>query len=82
LEKLKFFKKKDKELKKNTNFKDKQSYTQVSALKIEEILKLKANFSNLSAKKIKNIHNMINSSGKMKPSITNKILTGCDTGAE
>jgi len=64
LEKLKFFKKEDKELKKNTNFKDKQSYVQVSALKIEENLKLKANFSNLLVKKIKNIHNMINSSEK------------------
>jgi len=38
-------------------------------LKIKENLKLKENFPNLSAKKIKNIHNTINNTGKPKPHI-------------
>ena len=62
LEKLKFFKKKYTKSKENANLKDRWSYAQASAPKI----KLKENFPNLSAKKIKNIHNTINSSGKVK----------------
>jgi len=61
LEKLKFFKKNYTKSQENANLKDRWSYAQVSAPKI----KLKK-FSNLSAKKIKNIHNAINSSGKVK----------------
>jgi len=69
LEKSKFFKKKDTKSKKNTNLKDRQTYAQVSAPKVNKILKLKEKFPNLSAKKIKNIYNTINSSGKIKPRI-------------
>ena len=61
LEKLKFFKKNYTKSKENANLKDRWSYAQVFAPKI----KLKE-FSNLLAKKIKNIHNAINSFGKVK----------------
>jgi len=37
--------------------------------KVSEILKIKENFPNLLAKKIENIHKMINDSGKIKPRI-------------
>jgi len=41
-------------------------YAQASVPKVNEILKLKEKFPSLSAKKIKNIHNIINGSGKNK----------------
>ena len=44
-------------------------FAQASASKVEDILKLKENFPNLLTKKIKNIHNLINSSRKIKPRI-------------
>ena len=53
-------------MKESTKPKTKPSYAQVLASKVNEILKLKANYPNLSAKKIKNIHNVINNSGKVK----------------
>jgi len=65
LEKSKFFKNKGIKLKENTNPKNRQSYAQASAPKVNEILKLE-NFPNLSAKKIKNIYN---NSGKIKSRI-------------
>ena len=69
LEKSKFLKKKGTKSKENTNSKDRQSYPQASAPKVNEILKFKENFPNLSANKIKNIYNTINGSGKIKPRI-------------
>ena len=66
LEKSKFFKKKGIKLKENTNLRDRWLYAQASAPKVNEILKLKEKFPNLSAKKTKNIHNIINGSGKNK----------------
>ena len=44
-------------------------FAQASAPKVEDILKLKENFPNLLTKKIKNIHNLINSSRKIKSRI-------------
>jgi len=68
LEKSKFFGKR-----KNTTAKakmnTKQSYTQVANLKISDILKLKKDYPNLLAKKIKNIHRIINDMNKTKPCI-------------
>jgi len=69
LEKLKFHKKKNIKSRDTTNSNDRWSYTQASTPKVNEILKLKENFSNLSNKKIKSIHNTINDSGKIKPRI-------------
>lgn len=67
LEKSKFFKKSN-TTKKNTKPK-KQSYAQALAPNVSEILKLKENFLNLSAKKIKNIYRTINDSGKVRSKI-------------
>lgn len=47
----------------------KQSYTQVANLKISDILKLKKDYPNLLAKKIENIHRIINDMDKTKPCI-------------
>jgi len=69
LEKLKFHKKKGKKSRDTANSNDRQSYTQASTLKVNEILKLKENFPNLSNKKIKSIHNTTNDSEKAKPTI-------------
>ena len=44
-------------------------YTQASAPSVDEILKLKENFSSLSTKKIKNIHKIISDSRKSKSKI-------------
>ena len=68
LEKSKFFGKGKKPMatvKTNTR----QSYTQVANPKVTNILKLKEDFPNLPAKKIKNIHKIINNTGKSKPHI-------------
>jgi len=69
LEKLKFFNKKSKKAKKPEKSKTLQSYAQASAPNVGKILKLKEIFSNLLAKKIKNIHKTINNSGNIKPKI-------------
>ena len=50
LEKYKFFKKKSINSKENTNLKNRQLYVQTTFSKVREILKLKENFSSLSAK--------------------------------
>jgi len=68
LEKLKFFKKGNKSLKK-VKPNNRPSYAQVSASKVSEILKIKEHFPNLLVKKIENIYKMINDSGKVKPKI-------------
>ena len=47
----------------------KQSYTQVANLKISDILKLKKDYPNLLAKKIENIHRIINDMDKTNPCI-------------
>ena len=65
LEKLKFFKKSVSTVKPNNN----PSYTQALNIKVNDILKLKEDYSNLLAKKIKNIHKIINNSGKSKSGI-------------
>ena len=44
----------------------KQSYTQVTNLKITNILKLKENYPNLLAKKIENIYKIINDADRPK----------------
>ena len=46
-----------------------QSYAQVANPKVTNILKLKEDFPNLLAKKIENIHKIINSIDKPKPHI-------------
>jgi len=66
LEKSKFVDKKGKQSKRITNPKNRPLYAQVSALKVDKIVKLKANYSNLLAEKIKNIYNIIYNSGKVK----------------
>ena len=45
----------------------KQSYAQAAGPSVSDILKLKKNYPNLSAKKIENIQRIINDSGKSKP---------------
>ena len=70
LEKSKFFQKKDKNSKEDSNIKIRYLYTQTSAPKVKKILKLKKNFLNLLLNKIKNIYNMINNSEKIKPRIS------------
>ena len=66
LEKSKFVDKKGKQSKEITNLKNRLLYAQVSALKVDKILKLKADYSNLLAEKIKNVYNIIYNSGKVK----------------
>jgi len=70
LEKSKFFIKKSNTVKKTAKPKTKQSYAQASAPNVSEILKLKENFPNLLAKKIKNIYRTIKDFGKTKPKIS------------
>lgn len=68
LEKYKFFsKKKNTMAKAKTN--TKQSYAQVANLKISNIFKLKEDYLNLLAKKIKNIYRIINNMDKTKSCI-------------
>jgi len=65
LEKSKFFdKKKNTMTKAKTNIQ--QFYAQVANSKVSNILKLKKNYPNLSAKKIENIHRIINNTDKTK----------------
>jgi len=63
LEKLKFFKKSVATVKPNNKY----SYVQAVNPKINNILKLNEDYPNLLAKKIKNIHKIINDSDKPKP---------------
>ena len=49
-----------------TKMNTRQSYAQVANLKVTNILKLKENYLNLSVKKIKNIHRIINDIDKTK----------------
>jgi len=66
LKKSKFFSKgKKSTIVTNTN--SRKLYTQVTSLKVSDILKLKDNYSNFLAKKIKNIYKIINNMDKMKP---------------
>ena len=64
-----FFQKKGKNSKEDTNINGRHLYAQASTPKVKENLKLKENFPNLSLKKIQDIHNIINDSGKVKPRI-------------
>lgn len=66
LEKSKFYKKIYIKSKENVNTKDRHLYAQALTSKVNEILKLKEKFSNLSNKKIESIHNTINNSRKIK----------------
>ena len=68
LEKSKFFGKgnKSKEIV-NTNIRT--LYAQATSSNVSDILKLKKNFSNLLAKKIKKIHKIINNKDKVKPQL-------------
>ena len=65
LEKSKFFSKRMKTTAKNKMI-TKQSYTQVANPKVSDILKLKEDYLSLPAKKIKNIHRIINNTDKTK----------------
>ena len=65
LEKSKFFKK-DSKMTEKVKPNNKQLYAQASVSKVDNILKIKENFSNLLAKKIENIYKIINNSGKVK----------------
>lgn len=68
LQKSKFFEK-DNIAKGSAKPKNKQSYTQALAPKVNDILKLKENFLNLLAKKIENIYRIINDFKQIKPRI-------------
>ena len=68
LKKSKFFGK-GKELITTAKTNIRQLYAQVVNLKITDILKLKEDYSNLPAKKIENIHWIINNASKSKPHI-------------
>jgi len=72
LKKSKFFKK-EKKLVVTVKLIIKQSYAQTVNSKITDSLKLKEDYPNLPAKKIKNIYKIINNSGKAKSQI--KITT-------
>jgi len=65
LEKLKFFKKGHKLMEKVKPY-NKLSYAQALTLKVSDVLKIKENYSSLPAKKIENIHKIINYQGKSK----------------
>jgi len=68
LEKYKFFDKRNNTMTKaKTNIQ--QSYAQVANPKVSNILKLKENYLNLLANKIKNIHRIIKNTDKTKPCI-------------
>jgi len=58
-------------LSENIKFKpnNKLLYSQALAFKVGKILKIKEKISNLLAKKIENIHKMINNLGKVKSMI-------------
>ena len=56
-------------MKETTKPKNRLLYAQASAPKVDEILKLKANYPSLLAKKINSIYETINNSGKVKPGI-------------
>lgn len=76
LERSKFFSKSNK-YKKMTNSNIRKLYAQATSSNISDILKLKDNFSNLSAKKIKEIQRIINDKDKVRPqlNITTKGLS-------
>ena len=67
LEKSKFFKKKGNKPAAIVKPNNKQSYAQVANPKVTNILKLKEDYWNLPAKKIENIHKIINNLDKIKP---------------
>jgi len=72
LEKSKFFGK-DKNSMTKANTDSRKSYAQITNPKVSDILKLKKNYPNLLAKKIENIHKIINNIDRIKPQM--KITT-------
>ena len=68
LERSKFFSKSNKS-KKMTNSNVRKLYAQATSSNILDILKLKNNFPNLLAKKIKEIQRIINNKNKMRPQL-------------
>jgi len=69
LEKSKYYQKKGMNSAQNTNKGEKKSYAQASFAKINKVLKTKENFSNLSAKRIEDIHKTVNGPRKEKSCI-------------
>jgi len=69
LKKSKFFKNKGKNPANKSNNKDSWLYLHVLFPNVNEILKIKENFSNISLKKIEEIYKTINNSSKPKPRI-------------
>jgi len=67
LEKFKFYKGKDKTINNQANTQSSHSYAQVSKINIKDIMKIKDNFSNLSAKKIEEVHKFLNMPKNKKP---------------
>jgi len=65
LEKFKFFSK-DNKYRKTVNTNIRKSYVQATSSNVSDILKLKENFSSLPAKKIEEIHRIINNMDKVK----------------
>ena len=68
LKKLKFFKKEYKSMKKVKPY-NKPSYAQALTPKVSDMLKIKENYPSLPAKKIENIHKIINNLYKSKSRI-------------
>ena len=69
LKKSKYHQKKCTNSVQNTNNKGKKLYVQALSININKVLEIKENFPNLSTKKIKNIHRIINKPRKKKPQI-------------
>ena len=74
LEKSKFFSK-DNKSRKTVNTNVRKSYVQATSSNVSDILQLKKNFSSLPAKKIEEIHRIINNMDKVK-SCLNIIMKG------
>jgi len=67
LEKFKLHKGKDKTGRSQNNIQNRYFYTQVSKSNIKDIVKIKDNFPNLLAKKIKEVHKVLNEPKKNIP---------------
>jgi len=67
LEKSKFYKDKDKTINNQTNTQSSHSCVQVSKINIKNIIKIRNNFLNFSAKKIEEVYKVLNMPKNNKP---------------
>ena len=75
LQKSKFYKGKDKTINNQANTQSSHSYAQMFKINIKDIIKIKYNFPNLSAKKIEEVHKVLNIPKNNKPRL-NMIMKG------